>query len=546
MNQWRLLAMIRKSSKVRAVAYCRFSSSNQREESIDAQLRAIYKFMGEHDYTPVGDYIDMALTGTNTDRPNFQRMIEDAKKGLFDVVIVHKMDRFSRNVRDTLNIESELAQYGVKVISVIEQFADTPEGQLQQIIQLGVGQYYSQNLAREVMKGLRENAYKCLHNGGLPPLGYDVDPITKQYIINEKEAESIRIIFKKFLEGWSYRELAEYLNVLGYRTKIGNKFSANSSFYDILVNSKYKGEYVFGRSLSKPKQPGMKRSHRKNKDESEIIRVPNGLPAIVDEGTFEQVQKLLASRQRSKGASKAKEVYLVSGLIECGECGSAYHGSARIGGRNKQKYVSYRCSKRKKIENPCKCKEINRTLLDEFIVNQLFTTILNPQHLEVLHQKVNEKLKQKVSEMDNDLPKLEKQLKEVNQKASNLVQAIAAGGLGSIDTITAELQRLEQQKIVLTNEIQNHQVKQSEVNLTLDQMKDVLEEAKEYVLKNNDEMMKFILSRFIHKIIIHNEAIEIEYNLGGFFVEFKKVVLIETKVYSKKEIYAYSPLKEVS
>ncbi len=546
MNQWRLLAMIRKSSKVRAVAYCRFSSSNQREESIDAQLRAIYKFMGEHDYTPVGDYIDMALTGTNTDRPNFQRMIEDAKKGLFDVVIVHKMDRFSRNVRDTLNIESELAQYGVKVISVIEQFADTPEGQLQQIIQLGVGQYYSQNLAREVMKGLKENAYKCLHNGGLPPLGYDVDPITKQYIINEKEAESIRIIFKKFLEGWSYRELAEYLNVLGYRTKIGNKFSANSSFYDILVNSKYKGEYVFGRSLSKPKQPGMKRSHRKNKDESEIIRVPNGLPAIIDEGTFEQVQKLLASRQRSKGASKAKEVYLVSGLIECGECGSAYHGSARIGGRNKQKYVSYRCSKRKKIENPCKCKEINRTLLDSFIVNQLFTTILNPQHLEMLHQKVNEKLKQKFSEMDDDLPKLEKQLKEVNQKASNLVQAIAAGGLGSIDTITAELQRLEQQKIVLTNEIQNHQVKQSEVNLTLDQMKDVLEEAKEYVLKNNDEMMKYILSRFIHKIIIKDTAIEVEYNLGGFFVEFKSIVLIESVVNKRDEVYAYSPLKEVS
>lgn len=239
-------------------------------------------------------------------------------------------------------------------------------------------------------------------------------------------------------------------------------------------------------------------------------------------------------------------MYLVSGLIECGECGSPYHGSARIGGRNKQKYVSYRCSKRKKLENPCKCKEINRTLLDSFIVNQLFTTILNSQHLETLHQKVNEKLKQKFSDMDNDLPKLEKQLAEVNQKVSNLVQAIAVGGLGSIDTITAELQRLEQQKIVLTNEIQNHQVKQSEVNLTLDQMKDVLEEAKEYVLKNNDEMMKYILSRFIHRITIHNEAIEVEYNLGGFFVEFKRVVLIETKVYSKKVIYAYSPLKEVS
>ena len=94
-------------------------------------------------------------------------MIEDAKKGLFDVVIVHKMDRFSRNVRDTLNIESELASIWSKVISVIEQFADTPEGQLQQIIQLGVGQYYSANLAREVMKGLKENAYKAMHNGGI-------------------------------------------------------------------------------------------------------------------------------------------------------------------------------------------------------------------------------------------------------------------------------------------------------------------------------------------------------------------------------------------
>lgn len=123
------------TKELKAAAYCRFSSSNQREESIDAQLRAIYKYMDEHDYTPVGDYIDMALTGTNTDRPNFQRMLEDAKKGLFDVVIVHKMDRFSRNVRDTLNIESELACYGVKVVSVIEQFSDTPEGQLQQIIQ---------------------------------------------------------------------------------------------------------------------------------------------------------------------------------------------------------------------------------------------------------------------------------------------------------------------------------------------------------------------------------------------------------------------------
>ncbi len=530
---------------IRAASYARFSSSNQREESIDAQQRAIYKYMAEKRYTPVGDYVDEALTGTNTDRPGFKRMLEDAKNGLFDVLVVHKMDRFSRSVYDTLDVERRLAIYGVRIESVIEQFTNTPEGQLQQIVQLGVSQYYSANLAREVMKGLKENAYKALHNGGIPPLGYDVNPETKEYIINEKEAEAIRIMFKKVIEGWSYRELAEYLNILGYQTKIGRKFSANSSFYDILTNPKYKGEYVFNRSVQKPKQTGMKRSHRKNKDESEIIRVPNGIPAIIDESTFDIVQKILEQRGRSKGQHKAKEVYLLTGLVECGVCGSPYHGSSRIGGRNKQKYVSYRCSKRKKIEDPCKCKEVNRTLLDEFIINQLFTTMLNPHHLETLHQMINEKLKQKFFEMDNDLPKLEKQLAEVNQKASNLVQAIAVGGLGGIETITAELQRLEQQKIVLTNEIQNHQVKQSEFNITLDQMKDILAEAKEYILKNNDEMMKYILSRFIHKIIVKDEAIEVEYNLGGFFVDFKSILLIKSSIYSRDEVYMPTHLEEV-
>ena len=226
---------------IRAVSYSRFSSNNQRTESIDAQQRAIYKYIAENKYTPVGDYVDEALTGTNLQRPGFQSMLDDAKKGMFDVVIVHKMDRFSRDVYDALDVQRKLAFYGVRIESVIERFEETPEGQLQKVIQLGVGQYYSQNLAREVVKGLKENAYKAMHNGGIPPYGFDVDPETKRYIINEHEASGIRIMFEKIIQGWSYRELAEYLNLLGYRTKIGNKFSATSSFYDMLTNPKYKG-----------------------------------------------------------------------------------------------------------------------------------------------------------------------------------------------------------------------------------------------------------------------------------------------------------------
>lgn len=530
---------------IRAVSYSRFSSNNQRTESIDAQQRAIYKYIAENKYTPVGDYVDEALTGTNTQRPGFQRMLEDAQKGMFDVVVVHKMDRFSRDVYDALDVQRKLAIYGVRIESVIERFEETPEGQLQKVIQLGVGQYYSQNLAREVVKGLKENAYKAMHNGGIPPYGFDVDPETKKYLINEQEAEAIRIIFSKVIQGWSYRELAEYLNLLGYRTKIGNKFSATSSFYDILTNPKYKGEYVFNRSVSKPKQLGMKRSHRKNKNEEEIIRIPNGIPAIIDEETFELVQKLLKQRRRSKGQHKAKEVYLLTGLVECAECGSAYHGSSRIGGRNKQKYVSYRCSKRKKLENPCKCKEINKTLLDEFVVHQLYTTLLTQTNLKQLLEEVNVKLKQKYEDMDQDLPQLQQQLDDVNQKISNLVQAIAMGGVGSLETITQEIQRLERDKAKLTELVQENQVKKESFTLTLDQLKQVLEESKEYMLSNHDDMVKYILSRFIHKIIIGNETVVVHYNYGGFYYDFKRIVLIESVTYQRDDVYSNSSLKEV-
>lgn len=530
---------------IRAVSYSRFSSNNQRTESIDAQQRAIYKYIAENKYTPVGDYVDEALTGTNLQRPGFQSMLDDAKKGMFDVVIVHKMDRFSRDVYDALDVQRKLAFYGVRIESVIERFEETPEGQLQKVIQLGVGQYYSQNLAREVVKGLKENAYKAMHNGGIPPYGFDVDPETKRYIINEHEASGIRIMFEKIIQGWSYRELAEYLNLLGYRTKIGNKFSATSSFYDILTNPKYMGVYTYNRSVSKPKQIGMKRSHRKNKNEEEIIRVPNGVPAIVDKETFELVQKLLKQRRRSKGQHKAKEVYLLTGLVECAECGSAYHGSSRIGGRNKSKYVSYRCSKRKKLENPCKCKEINKTLLDEFVVNQLYTTLLNQTNLEQLLEEVNVKLKQKYEDMDQDLPQLQKQLDEVNQKISNLVQAIAMGGLGSLDTITQEIQRLEHDKVKLTELVQENQVKKESLTLTLEQLKQVLDESKQYMLSNHDDMVKYILSRFIHKIIIGNETIIVNYNYGGFYFDFKSILLLESVTYQRDDVYSNSSVKEV-
>ena len=143
---------------IRAAAYARYSSDNQRDESIDAQLRAIHKFADENGYQIVREYIDRAKTGTNDRREEFQRMIRDSDDGDFEVVIVHKLDRFARKRYDSAIYRKALEENGVKLVSVLEQFTDSPEGIIFVGMSEAMSEYYSANLSREVKKGQYENA----------------------------------------------------------------------------------------------------------------------------------------------------------------------------------------------------------------------------------------------------------------------------------------------------------------------------------------------------------------------------------------------------
>ena len=178
----------------KAVAYARFSSDMQREESIEAQLRAINDFAKREGYTLCASYIDRGISGTTDNRPEFLRMIEDAKSGAFDAIIVHKLDRFARNRADSAIYRRELEKHDVKLVSVLENFDDSPESIILQSVIEGYNEYYSKNLRREVMKGLKENALSCRHTGGTPCLGYDVDKSTMKLVINEYEAQAVKLI----------------------------------------------------------------------------------------------------------------------------------------------------------------------------------------------------------------------------------------------------------------------------------------------------------------------------------------------------------------
>ena len=160
-----------KKQIVRAVIYARFSSDNQREESIDAQMRAIKEYAKRNDVIIVGEYVDKAKSATTDKRPEFLRMISDSKEEGFDVVLVHKLDRFARNRQDSIGYRMELKRHGVSLISVLEYLDDdSPESLILESMLEAMAEYYSKNLAREVNKGMRENALKGLHTGGVPAL----------------------------------------------------------------------------------------------------------------------------------------------------------------------------------------------------------------------------------------------------------------------------------------------------------------------------------------------------------------------------------------
>lgn len=225
---------------MKAYAYARFSSDNQKEESIDAQLRAIHEYAQREGVTIIGVYKDEAKSATTDKRPEFQRMIQDCKRKEVKAIIVHKLDRFSRDRFDSAYYKRELRQCGVRLISVLERLDDSPESIILESVLEGMAEYYSKNLAREAMKGMKETAYQCKHTGGIPPLGYALNE-DKTYRLEPGEAEIVKLIFQLYASGKGYADIIDVLKP--YRTKTGNVFAKNS-LSAILRNEKYTGTFV--------------------------------------------------------------------------------------------------------------------------------------------------------------------------------------------------------------------------------------------------------------------------------------------------------------
>lgn len=500
----------------RAVVYARFSSDNQRDESIDAQLRAINEYADKNNIKIVNQFIDRAKSATSDKRPEFQNMIKfcEADTTGISMVIVHKLDRFSRDKYDSAMYKQKLKVKGIRVVSVLENLDNSPESLILESVIEGMAQYYSANLAREVAKGQRENGLRAMHNGGDAPLGYDVTN-DKRYAINKEEAQAVKIIFDMYVNGYSYSNIIDKLNDLGYKTKRGNKFGKNS-LHGILSNEKYTGVYVFNKTQRKGING--KRNGHKQKSEDEIIKVEGGMPQIIGKDIFIQAQEMMQKRKKAPGSHKAITLYLLTGIIKCGECGHAMQGNKRKD-KYGNDYISYRCGCRKQ-KRDCKNKEIKREYLEEFVLTELEEHVLNDNAIPALSKELNERLKTKSNDNHEMLNNLRNKLDKVNKEIENILTAIMSGIMNSM--LKDKLDELEQVKLNLDlkiNELSIESNSVESVDITENQIRNMFGRFKEFVLTRNLPECKKFISDYVKEVVVYRDHVEVIFNVVFSFVD---------------------------
>ena len=514
----------------KAAFYGRFSSNNQREESIDAQYRAVKQFVEAKGDEIVAEYADKGKSGTSAKRPEFLRMIKDAESGKFDYLVVHKLDRFTRNKYDSAIYKRKLKQCGVRLVSVTEQLDDSPEAVILESVIEGMAEYYSKNLARETMKGLKENAYKAEHTGGKPPLGYDVNS-EKKYVLNPKEADSVQLIFKMTIDGYSRGEIIKELNERGFKTKLGTTFRPNS-IYSILTNEKYTGVYIYNKTASK--DTFGKRNGHAYKDESEVIRIEGGMPQIISKEDFQRVQEILKMRKQKPGANKAKENYLLTGIIRCGCCGRPYQGNRRVR-KDKPLYVSYRCSLRKKsVTGECDNKEIRKEYIEEYVLSELERKIFNDEAITYLTKGINDNLRSQEKVDDGKKAILLKESTEIESQITNIVNAISQGFVQ--EEFKEKMEELKKRKVEIEFKLSEIEAREVTKVVTEADVRALLSDFSGYVISRNIPECKKFIRDFVKEVIVFKDHIEVTFNVAFSLLKNRKGEIEVTSSISRYDL----------
>lgn len=427
--------------KKKCVIYARYSSHAQRDVSIEQQIKEIRKFTDREDLIVIEIYADRALTGTNDRRPQFQRMIKDASMGKFQYVVVYTLDRFARDRYDSALYKRQLKNYGVRVLSAMENISDDPTGILMESMLEGLAEYYSKELSRKISRGMIDNAEKCLICGSLP-FGYKRGA-DGHYAIDEEQAEIVKEIYNRVAEGENLVRICEDLNNRGIRTKTGSRWG-RSSFNRLLSNERYLGIYIYG-----------------------DIRVVDGIPAIIEKELYDKVQLKMTSKSNPRNSPQKRRrensIYLLTGKLFCGKCKSPMVGISGKSGA-KEPYYYYICKKRR-YEKTCDKEMVRREWVEKAIAEAIKNYLLNDEVIEWLADCVMDYLKKNKESLTAKT--LASQLSEISKSKKNIMAAIEQGIY--TETTRERLLELESEekeistKLLIENEKTNIEVKREHI-----------------------------------------------------------------------------------
>lgn len=433
----------------RAAAYIRVSTDEQSEYSPDAQLKAIKKYCKDNNILLDSEhiYIDEGISGRKAEkRPAFQDMIKHAKKKEFDVILVHKFDRFARSREDSVVYKSLLKkECNIRVVSITESIEDDKFSVILEAMLEAMAEYYSLNLSDEVKKGMTEKAQRGEYQSS-PPFGYKME--NKTLVILDDEAEAVKLVFNAFLDGQGLLQIAKKLNDLGYRTHRGNKFENRTIEY-MLNNPVYCG-------MARWTPTGKIKRNYKCED---TLIVESNHDAIIDKKTFDLVQEKLNERKqinrRFYKGTNPQNLHWLNGLVRCKLCGCTFV-------RNQKEY--YNCNGY--VKGKCSTSQnVKIELIEQAILNQIKEDFSKPTKLINRCKTVS----------NNDVNIILSQLEKLPEKEARAKEAYL-NGIDSLEEYKENKKMIENQKKVLEKSLQQYKKPVKNIDKTLkDQLKTVYE-----------------------------------------------------------------------
>ena len=449
-----------------AALYARVSSERQDVDlSVAAQLRALRDYAERNGYLVVREYVDEAESGRIADRPQFSLMLDEAAKqeAPFKEILVWKFSRFTRKREHAVAFKSMLRRRGIRVVSITEQADDTPTGKLLEAIIESVDEFYSENLAQEVSRGMREAASRGFWMTSYAPYGYrkvhvqDGAKTRPRLELNPPSDAVVRRIFDMVLHGKSILDITKALNAEGIPTTNGKKW-LKTTINTMLANEAYTGTLVWGANA---------------KDGTPPVRIENAFPAIVSQQEFRKVRRLLRSRAPNKvNPRRASSAYLLSGLLKCETCGKAMTAADAKSG----KYTYYVChSLLKKGKGTCDTPRLNSKSFEKLIIDQIRENVLTESNIRDLVKLLDEEMDGAAREQRERLETIEQELEDVKKRLGRIWQLLETTDIEMADA---------------SERIKEHRDRQQQLEIAAEEARSMLAERRA-VLDSADTIAAF-------------------------------------------------------